>query len=326
MPATYPEAVLSSTARRRWARQVAADQLWWLLTGGAALLPIALVVTLAVVLWEGSPTVHSSWVVARQFLLGRDWDPVANDFGALPFLYGSILTAGLALLLSAPVGLGAALFLSEAAPPGLQRWLARLTDLLAAVPSVVYGLLGLFLLTPWMRDVLEPALSQWLGFLPVFQGPAYGVGVLTAGILLAVMILPFWVAAAREALAAVAPAQREAALALGATRWETVRNVVLPQALPGLLAAGMLALGRALGETMAVTMVIGNTPSLALSLFAPGYTIPAAIANEFAEATGPRHLQALLGLAVVLLLLTASTQGAARILQKGLRRRRSALR
>src|SRR5579885_26761 len=297
-----------------------ADATLYGLTAAAGVLTIGLVVAIAVTLWRDSAGLHRTLSQVWQFLRGTEWDPVAEHFGALPFLYGSLLTSALALVLAAPAGVGAAIFLAEVVPGRLSQLLTTLTELLAAVPSVIYGLIGLLVLVPWMRQTAQPALSRWLGFFPLFAGPPYGVGFLTAGILLAMMILPFQISASRDALMAVPRTLREAALALGATPWETIARVVLPKARPGILAGTLLALGRALGETMAVTMVIGNAPTLSLSLFSPGYTIPAAIANEFTEATGPLHLQALEALGLVLLVMALITHLLGQWLPRRLRR------
>ncbi len=249
-----------------------------------------------------------------QFFATRIWDPVSGDFGALPFVYGTLVTSALALLLAVPFGLGAAIFLAELAPRRVSDALAFLIDLLAAVPSVIYGLLGIFILVPILRTTVEPTLRATFGFLPLFQGPAYGVGFLAGGVILAIMVLPFIISVSREVLLAVPPDQREAALSLGATRWEATAKVVIPFAKTGIMGSIFLALARALGETMAVTMVIGNDPKISASLFAPGYTIAAVIANEFTEATGDLYLHALVLLGLVLFLLTFILNGLARLL------------
>jgi phosphate transport system permease protein len=235
-----------------------------------------------------------------RFLLDGDWDPVSGSFGALPFVYGTLVTSAVALAVALPVSVGLALFLSEMGPPRLRPVVSFLIETLAAIPSVVYGLWGLFVLVPILRDHVEPALAAALGFLPLFQGPRIGLGYLAGGIILAVMILPTISSVTNEVLKTVPSSLREAALALGATRWEAIRISVLPYARPGILGAALLGLGRALGETMAVTMVIGNSPEIHASLFAPGYSLPAVIANEFAEASGALHTGALAGLALVL--------------------------
>jgi len=258
-----------------------------------------------------------------KFFFTSTWDPVAGDFGALPFIYGTVMTSALALLIAVPLGLGAAIFLAELAPRRISDSLAFMIDLLAAVPSVIYGLLGIFILVPLMRSVIAPALRSTLGFIPLFQGPSYGVGILTAGLVLAIMVVPFIISVSREVLLSVPADVREAALSLGATRWEATWKVVVPFARTGIFGSVFLALARALGETMAVTMVIGNDPRIAASLFAPGYSIAAVIANEFSEAVGNLYVQSLIELGLVLFLITFILNGLARILivstqQKGM--------
>jgi phosphate transport system permease protein len=249
-----------------------------------------------------------------RFLTGTTWDPVALEFGALPFIYGTLVTSALALILGVPLGIGASIFLAELAPPKISDGLAFLIELLAAVPSVIYGLLAIFTVVPLVRDYLAPFLRSTLGFLPFFQGPSYGVGFLTAGLVLAIMILPFIISISREVLLAVPREQREASLALGATRWETAFHVVVPYAKAGIIGSIFLALARALGETMAVTMVVGNDPRISASLFAPGYSIAAVIANEFSEATGNLYISALIELGLVLFCITIIVNAAARLL------------
>ena len=259
------------------------------------------------------------------FFATTKWDPVAEQFGALPFIYGTLVTSFVALLIAVPLGLGAAIFLAELAPAGLSSYLTFLVELLAAVPSVIYGLLAVFTLVPVMRDYIEPGLQNTLGQVPVigalFAGQIYGVGYLTAAIVLAVMTFPYIISISREALLDVPVDQREAALALGATKWESTYQIVLPNARLGIVGAVFLGLARALGETMAVTMVIGNDPSVKASLLAAGYTIPAVIANEFTEATGNMHLSSLIALAMVLFLLTMVINGSARLLLYATRQR-----
>ena len=260
---------------------------------------------------------NSSLARARfgwRFLFTQTWDPVAGQFGAAPFIYGTIVTSAIALVVAVPLGVGAALFLAELAPRRISDALTVMTELLAAVPSVVYGLIGVSFVVPLMRQYVQPALARVAGSLPLFSGPAYGVGYLTAGLVLAIMIVPFIVSVLREVLLAVPRDQREAALALGATRWESTWRVVLPYARLGVFGAVFLALGRALGETMAVTMVIGNRPEISASLFAPGYSMAAVIANEFTEATGDLYLHALVEIGLVLFLLTMIINAFARIL------------
>ncbi len=248
------------------------------------------------------------------FLTGTTWDPVAVQFGALPFIYGTVLTSLLALLISVPLGVGAAIFLAELAPPSLSNACTFLVELLAAVPSVILGLLAWLSMVPLMRQYIEPFLKDTLGSLPLFQGPAYGVGYLTAGIILAIMTFPFIISISREALLAVPREQREAALALGATKWESTWQVVVPFARLGIIGSIFLALARALGETMAVTMVIGNDTGIHTSLLSPGYTIAAIIANEFTEATGDVYLSSLVELGLVLFAVTMVLNGAAQLL------------
>jgi phosphate transport system permease protein len=263
-------------------------------------------------LWTGSALSRHKFGLS--FFFTRVWDPIAEQFGALPFIYGTVVTAGVALFLAVPLGIGAAIFLAELAPQKLSDPLQFFIDLLAAVPSVIYGLLGVFIVIPVMRQWIQPALKDTLGFLPLFQGPAYGVGFLTGGIVLAIMVIPYIISVSREILMAVPRDQREAALALGSTRWESTWKVVVPFARAGIMGSIFLALARALGETVAVTMVIGNTPTISSSLFSPGYSIAAVIANEFTEATGDLYLQALIELGLVLFLLTFILNGLARLL------------
>jgi phosphate transport system permease protein len=248
------------------------------------------------------------------FLFKTTWDPVALDFGALPFIYGTLVTSALALIIGVPIGVGAALFLAELAPTGLSNAITFLIELLAAVPSVIYGLIAMFTLIPFVRDYLSPFLKGTLGFLPLFQGPSYGVSLLAAGIILAIMILPFIISISREILLAVPRDQRDASLALGATRWETAWKVVLPYAKAGIIGSIFLALARALGETMAVTMVIGNDPRINFSLLAPGYSIAAGIANQFTEATSDVYISALIELGLVLFFITIIVNAFARVL------------
>lgn len=260
----------------------------------------------------------AAWPALRQFGLAffvtSTWDPVAGEFGALPFMYGTLVSSALALAIAVPLGLGVAIFLSEIVPTWLRVPIGFLVELLAAIPSVVYGLWGMFVLVPWVRTTLGPFLKAKLGFLPLFTGPPLGIGMLTAGLILAIMVVPFIVAVSTEVMRAVPMAQREAAIALGATRWEMTRTAVLPYARSGIIGAIFLALGRALGETMAVTMVIGNAPQIRASLLAPAYTIPAVIANEFAEATTDLYLAALLYAGLALLVVTVVINVLARLL------------
>jgi phosphate transport system permease protein len=237
-----------------------------------------------------------------QFWQTDHWDPVLGDYGARPFIWGTLYSSVLALIISTPIALGIAIFISELAPTRLQTPLVFLTELLAAIPSIVYGLWGIFVLVPVVRQ-LEVATPAWMKSIPLFSGPPLGVGMLSAALILAIMIIPFSSSVAREVLKAVPRAQREGAYALGATRWEAIR-MALFYARTGIVGAIMLGFGRALGETMAVTMVIGNTPQVSLSLFAPQYTMAAVIANEFTEAGDELHLHALIEIGLVLFIMT----------------------
>jgi phosphate transport system permease protein len=263
-------------------------------------------------LWHGSVLPRHKF--GLHFFTTSTWDPNEGDFGALPFIYGTLVTAFVSLAMAVPLGIGAAIFLAELAPQKISDTLQFFIDLLAAVPSVIYGLLGVFIIVPLMREYIQPFLKSTLGFLPLFQGPAYGVGFFTAGIVLAIMVIPYIVSVSREVLLSVPRDQREAALALGSTHWESTWKVVVPFARTGIMGSIFLALARALGETMAVTMVIGNTPTISASLFSPGYSIAAVIANEFSEATGDLYLQSLIELGLVLFILTFILNGLARLL------------
>ncbi len=265
--------------------------------------------------------VHQLWIHSApsrqrfgwQFLFTQTWDPIAGQFGALPFIYGTVVTSILALLIAIPLGVGAAVFLAEMAPPKLSDHMTFLVELLAAVPSVIIGLIGIFVLVPALQTFVPP-LEVVFGFLPIFSGPFYGVSYLSTGVVLSVMVVPFIISISREVLLAVPWDLREAALALGSTRWEATWHVVMPCARAGIIGSIFLALARALGETMAVTMVIGNSPKISASLLAPGYSIAAVIANEFAEAAGNVYLSSLIELGLVLFALTILLNGLARLL------------
>ncbi len=248
------------------------------------------------------------------FFFGSDWDPVSGEFGALPFIYGTLVSSFLALLLAVPMSVGVAVFVTEMCPQGLRAIISFLVELLAAIPSVVYGLWGIFVLAPLLRDYLEPFLAKTLGWTGLFDGPAYGIGMLAAAIILAIMVVPIVASITREVLIAVPQNQREGVLALGATRWEMIRMGVLRNARIGIVGGVILGLGRALGETMAVTMVIGNNPQIAKSLFAPGYTMASVIANEFTEATGDLYLSSLVEIGLALFLVTLIVNALARLL------------
>ncbi len=306
---------LASLSRSRWLRgagETLAARGFRLLSRAAALSVLGLMAAMVLGMTRAAlPSIKGSgW----RFLVTSTWDPVAEIFGALPFVYGTLVSSALALLISVPLSIGAAIYLAELAPLWIRPPIAFLIELLAAIPSVVYGLWGIFVLAPWLRAWIQPALATGLGFLPFFQGPPYGLGMLAAGIILAIMIVPLITSVSREVLLAVPNAQREGALALGATRWETTRMAVLRYGRSGLIGAVLLGLGRALGETMAVTMVIGNRPEIALSLFAPGYTMASVIANEFTEATSDRYLAALIEIGLLLFAVTVIVNALARLL------------
>src|SRR3979490_2708393 len=275
-------------------RMRGADEIAHLITLVAAATLLLITVLLVYQLWVLSAEARHKF--GWSFFVTKTWGPVAGGFGALPFISGNFVPSLVGLALAVPLGVGGAIFLAELAPPKLSSSLTFVSDLLAAVPSVIYGLLGVFL------------------FLPLFQGATYGIGFLTAGIVLAIMIVPFVLSVSREVLLAVPRDQREAALALGATKWESTWKVVVPAARIGIFGSVFLALARALGETMAVTMVVGNNPRIAASLFSPGYSIAAVLANEFSEATGNLYLSALIELGLVLFLLTFVLNGLARLL------------
>jgi phosphate transport system permease protein len=251
-----------------------------------------------------------------RFLVSTDWDPVNEQFGALPFIFGTLVSSIIALVIAVPLSIATAVFLTEIAPHWVRQILTTFIELLAAVPSVILGLWGIFVMVPWLREHLFPWLRHSLGFLPLFSGPIYGVSMLAGGIIIAIMILPIITSISREILRSVPGLQREAAFALGATRWEVTRIAVLSYAKKGLFGAVILGLGRALGETMAVTMVIGNRPQIAASLFAPGYTLASVVANEFTEATTDTYLNGLFELGLVLLGLTVLVNAIAQLLLK----------
>jgi len=288
------------------------DEIARLVTFLFAATVVLITVLLVYELWINSALPRQKF--GLHFFVTQVWDPVLDEYGALPFIYGTVVTSAVALLLAVPLGIGASIFLAELAPARASDTLQFFIDLLAAVPSVIYGLLGMFIVVPLVRTVIYPALNKPLGFLPIFKGPSYGVGFLTAGMVLAIMVIPYIISVSREVLLSVPRDQREAALALGSTRWESTWKVVVPFAKTGIMGSIFLALARALGETMAVTMVIGNTPQIVGSLFAPGYSIAAVIANEFTEATGDMYLQSLIELGLVLFLLTFILNGVARLL------------
>ena len=283
---------------------------WWM-----SLVVFLLIVLIGWELFQGArPALHQfGW----RFLISGDWDPVNNKLGALTFIYGTLVTSVIALIIAVPVSVGAAVYLTELAPQWLRQPLVMFIELLAAIPSVILGLWGMFVLVPFLRDYLFPWLQKILGFLPIFQGATYyGYCILSAGIILAIMAVPIITSVSREILRSVPNLQREAAYALGATHWEVTRIAVLSYAKKGLFGAVILGLGRALGETMAVTMVIGNTPQMAVSLFKPGYTLASVVANEFNEAVSPLYRSALFELCLVLLGVTIVVNALAQLLLK----------
>ncbi len=239
-----------------------------------------------------------------KFFFESDWDPVNLSFGAFPFVYGTIVSSILSLIIAVPLAVGVAVFITEMSPVWLRGPLAFTTELLAAIPSVIYGLWAIFVLVPIMRTYVEPWLAKYWGWTTMFEGPPYGIGMITAGIILAIMVIPIISAITREVMTAVPQQQREAVLALGATRWEMIRTGVLRNARAGIMGGVILGLGRALGETMAVTMVIGNRAEIAKSLFAPGYTMASVLANEFSEATSDLYLSALVEVGLALFIVT----------------------
>ena len=287
------------------------DAIFRLLMLAAGFLMVLIV--LAKVIALGADSMLSIRRFGFGFLTSQHWNPIKGEFGALPFIYGTVVSSLIALLISVPLSLGIAIFLVEQAPHYVARPIGFLVELLAAIPSVVYGLWGIFVLAPFLRVYVDPPLAKWLGWLPLFRGSITGIGLLTGGIILAIMVTPIISAVVRDVLASVPGSQREAALALGATKWEMIR-VVLVNGAPGIAGAVILGLGRALGETMAVTMVIGNRPEISMSLFEPSYTIASAIANEFTEATEDLYLSSLVELGLILFFVTFIVNGIARLL------------
>ncbi|HZY60655.1 MAG TPA: phosphate ABC transporter permease subunit PstC [Candidatus Binataceae bacterium] len=291
------------------------DRLFRLTTMVLAAAVLALLVGFAVVLG-----VQSHLSLAKfgfGFFTSTNWDPVNEEFGALPFIYGTAVSSAIALLIAVPLSLGVALCLVEVLPQWMATRIGFLVELLAAIPSVVYGLWGIFVLGPWIRDSVDPLLERYLGFLPFFKGPHISVSLLTAGVLLSVMVIPYITAVCTEVFRVVPSSQREAALALGATRWEMIRLAVIPYGYSGVVGAIILGLGRALGETIAVAMVIGNRAEIAASLFMPSSTLASAIANEFTEATSDIYLSSLVELGLVLMVLAVILNAAARALVMG---------
>ncbi len=279
-----------------------ADHAFYLAMLGCALSVIGIV---GLIIYELITKSNLSWhAFGMKFFFRSEWDPVNDQFGALPFVYGTLVSSALALLIAVPLAVGVAVYITEMSPRWLRGSLAFTTELLAAIPSVIYGLWAIFVLVPLLRQYVQPWLAKYLGWTTLFEGPPYGIGMLAAGIILAIMVVPIISSITREVMTAVPQQQREAVLALGATRWEMIRTGVLRNARAGIAGGVILGLGRALGETMAVTMVIGNRPEIAKSLFAPGYTMASVIANEFSEATGDLYLSALVEVGLALFIVT----------------------
>jgi phosphate transport system permease protein len=303
------EGGLSAEENRR--KLFSADKIFRIALTVCAALILVIVVSMLVVMTQ------NSWLSIKEFgfgfLVGQVWDPIKGEFGALPFIYGTVVSSVLAVLIATPLSLGVAIFLVEQAPRSIARPLAMLVELLAAIPSVVYGLWAIFVLAPFLREYVQPSLQSSLGWLPFFKGTPTGIGMFTGGIILAIMITPIITAVVRDILEAVPVNQREAALALGATRWETTK-IVLANASSGIAGAVILGLGRAIGETMAVTMIIGNRPQISASLFDPAYTIASVIANEFTEATGDLYLSALIEMCLILFVVTFVVTALAKLL------------
>ena len=306
-----PPAAASSVRRGAKTRWNAGDFVFKHLTMLFAFGVLSLVFLMGYEMYTGSALAISKF--GWKFLVTSVWDPVQEEYGALPLIYGTLVSSFLALLIALPLGLGVAIFLSELAPRWLERPLSFLVELLAAIPSIVYGLWGIFVLVPWLRLSVQPWLASNFSSLPFFKGPAYGFGMLAAGLILAVMVLPIIASISRDVLQAIPKLQREAALGLGATRWESTR-IILSDAKSGIVGATLLGLGRAVGETMAVTMVIGNRSEISASLFNPAYSMASVIANEFAEATTSMYTSALIEIALVLFVLTGILNALARLI------------
>ncbi|HBR58788.1 MAG TPA: phosphate ABC transporter permease subunit PstC [Blastocatellia bacterium] len=290
------------------------------LLSAAALILVIMIAIVVMIAMNSMPTIRE---YGLGFLFAQGWNPSRSVFGALPFIYGTIISSLIALVIAVPVSLGIAIFLVEQAPPGISRPIAFMVEILAAIPSVVYGLWGIFVLAPFIRNDLGPVLQDYFGWLPLFQGRLTGIGMLTGGIILAIMITPIITAVVRDVLAAVPANQREAALALGATKWETT-VIILGNAVSGIAGAVVLGLGRAVGETMAITMVIGNSPQITASLFEPAYTIASVLAANFADATDEIYLSALVEMGLVLFLVTLFINAAAKFLIMSVARRTGA--
>ncbi|MEO8579004.1 MAG: phosphate ABC transporter permease subunit PstC [Gemmatimonadales bacterium] len=319
-----PAAVLEKDRRKlRVDSSSIGDRIYGVITAGCALIVPVLVIAIAIAIFAAAWPAFAK--LGLSIVTSSDWDVQGGHFGAAPALFGTLVSSAVALIIATPLAIGVAIFLSEFSPVWLRQPVGFLVDLLAAIPSVVYGLWGIFVLVPMLRESVMPFLRDTLhlGATPFFSGPAYGPSMLAAGLILAIMALPYISAVSREVLMAVPRSQREAALALGATRWEMIRDAVIPYARSGIIGGIMLGLGRALGETMAVTMVIGNRPEISASLFAPGYTMASLIANEFSEATNDLHLSALMAVGAILFAITLIVNAIARWLVWSMARNRA---
>lgn len=310
-----PEAPLAlRAAGRRVAPFSKADTLFrWLAAGCAVTVPLLIAAIFLELLSYSIPALKT---FGFSFVFSQDWNPVTGQFGAASSIFGTLVSTFIAMVIALPLSLAIALFLVELAPPGLSRITGTLIELLAAIPSIIYGMWGLFVFAPVMARYVQPALGRTLGFLPLFQGPPLGIGMLTAGIILAFMILPFICAVARDVFQLVPPVVKESAYGLGATTWEVTYKVTIPYGLVGIIGAFFLGLGRALGETMAVTFVIGNSHRISASLFSPGNSIASCLANEFAEATEPLYISSLIALGLILFVITWLVQVVSQMLLK----------
>lgn len=299
------------TASPKLSLQNVGDSIFKYLTTFFAALVLLLIALMAYEMYASSSLSIEKF--GWSFLTSSEWDPVMEQYGALPFIYGTLVSSLLALLIALPIGIGIAIFLTELSPRWLEKPLSFIVELLAGIPSIVYGLWGFFVMVPWIRSDVEPFLSEHFGYIPLFEGAPYGVGMLAAGMILSIMILPIISSISRDVLKAVPMSQKEAALALGSTRWEATR-IALSYSRSGIVGATILGLGRALGETMAVTMVIGNRPEIKVSLFEPGYTMASVLANEFTEATSEMYISALIEIALVLFMVAILVNAIARLM------------
>ncbi len=280
----------------------------------SSLAVISIFISLIYYLWSGSLPILNRF--GWHFFFEQEWDPNADHYGALPFIYGTVLTSAIALVLATPISISAALFLTELAPRKIAKPFGFLIEMLAAIPSVVYGLWGIFFLAPFVRDHIQPFFSKYFGFLPFFKGPPFGIGIFTAGLILSVMIIPTITSVCREVFLSIPTSLKEGVLALGTTRWEMIKTAILEAGFSGILAAIALGLGRAMGETMAVTMLIGNRPDITFSIFSPGSTMASIIANESPEATSTLHLSALSAIGLALFFVSLSVSAISRMITK----------